>query len=302
MLFWLSFPQGICWCRCSCSSDKPTPNRPGCSLLFRCHSRRESAGAVALVRPTSQHRIRPSYSLLFWLSFPQGICWCRCSCSSYKPTPNPPWLLFALLVVIPAGNLLVPLHLSDKRTPNPAWLLFALLFVIPAGNLLVPSQLFVPQANTESALAALCSFGCHSRRESAGAVAVVRPTSEHLIRSSCSLLFWLSFPQGICWCRCTCPTSEHLIRSSCSLLFWLSFPQGICWCRCTCPTSQHLIRSSCSLLFWLSFPQGICWCRCTCSSYKPTPNPPWLLFALLVVIPAGNLLVPLQLFARQANS
>ena len=116
--FCLSFPQGICWCRCTCSSYTPTAGLAASCFLV-CHSRRKSAGAVALVRPTRQ---RPGIAVSpLCLSFPQGICWCRCSCSSYTPTAGLP---------------------------------------------------------------ICCFFVCHSRRESAGAATVVRPTRQQLIRSS----------------------------------------------------------------------------------------------------------------------
>ncbi len=93
------------------------------------------------------------------------------------------------------------------------------LVVIPAGNLLLPlpllSSLSFPQGICFCLC--LCFSRCHSRRESASAFAfaflVVIPAGNLLL--PLPLLSSLSFPQGICFCLCLC-------------FPWLSFPQGIC--------------------------------------------------------------------------
>ena len=155
------------------------------------------------------------------------------------------------------------------------------LVVIPAGNLLLPlsllSSLSFPQGICFCLC--LCFSRCHSRRESASAFAfaflVVIPAGNLLL--PLPLLSSLSFPQGICFCCCFC-------------FPWLSFPQGICFCCCFCFPRCHSRRESASafafaflvvipagnlllllpLLFSLSFPQGIC---CTVSSRDSLSSP-----------------------------
>ncbi|HVB28924.1 MAG TPA: hypothetical protein VNG91_03825, partial [Terriglobia bacterium] len=77
LLFFLSFPQGICCCFYPCL----------CSCFSFCHSRRESAVAFILAFVLASLSVIPAGNLLlllslplfllFFLSFPQGICCCR---------------------------------------------------------------------------------------------------------------------------------------------------------------------------------------------------------------------------------
>jgi hypothetical protein len=215
--FWLSFPQGICFCSCSCLSG--------------CHSRRESAVALAflVVIPAGN----PLLLLLvpFWLSFPQGICFCSCSCLSgcHSRRESASALARAFPVVIPAGNLLLLLLL-----------LFLLSF--PKGICFCSCS---------------CLSGCHSRRESASALArafpVVIPAGNPLLLLL--LPFWLSFPQGICFCTCSCLSGCHSRRESASALALASLV--------VIPAGNLLLHLL--LPFWLSFPQGICFCTCSWS-------------------------------------
>jgi hypothetical protein len=150
LLLLLSFPKGICCCLCRCL------------CFFGCHSRRESAVKITC---------HPERS-------PPG-------------TAEGPAVAVASLVVIPEGNLLLPLPLSlplpllfgchsrresavkitchPERSPQgtaegPA-VAVASLVVIPEGNLLLPLPLSLPLP---------LLFGCHSRRESAFCAIILR--------------------------------------------------------------------------------------------------------------------------------
>ena len=76
--FCLSFPKGICFC----------PRRCRCPCLSVCHSRRESAFALAValaflsVIPEGNLLLHSQLPLPlpFCLSFPEGICCCLCNC------------------------------------------------------------------------------------------------------------------------------------------------------------------------------------------------------------------------------
>ena len=188
------------------------------------------------------------------------------------------------LVVIPAGNLLLPLSLlSSLSFPQGICFCFCLCLCFPW--LSFPQGicfcfclcLCFPRCHSrrESASAFAFAFlGCHSRRESASAIVfaflVVIPAGNLLL--PLPLLFSLSFPQGICFCCCFCFPRCHSRRESASafafaflvvipagnlllllpLLFSLSFPQGICFCCCLCFSRCHSRRESAA-----QFPVGI---------------------------------------------
>ena len=199
-------------------------------LPFGCHSRRESASALVfavapLVVIPEGNLLLPlslplplwlsfpkgiccpplSLPLPLWLSFPKGICFCPCLCrypsGCHSRRESASALVFAVapLVVIPEGNLLLPLSL-----PLPLWLSF------PKGICFCPCL-------------CRCPSDCHSQRESAStlvafAVAplIVIPKGNLLPPLSLPLPLWLSFPKGICFrpCLCRCPFGCHSRRES----------------------------------------------------------------------------------------
>ncbi|MEO7029300.1 MAG: hypothetical protein ABI147_07835, partial [Acidobacteriaceae bacterium] len=68
-----------------------------------CHSRRESAFALAFLSVIPAGNLL--LLLLFFLSFPQGICFCFCF--SFCHSRREPAFVLAFLSVIPVGNLLL---------------------------------------------------------------------------------------------------------------------------------------------------------------------------------------------------
>ncbi len=121
-------------------SPRRTMNgRRFCSCLSFCHSLRESAFAVVLAFALAFLSVIPSGNLLlllflplpllFFLSFPPGICFCCCAClcpcfsfcHSLRESAFAVVLAFALafLSVIPSGNLLCGRPTSHD-TPHPA--------------------------------------------------------------------------------------------------------------------------------------------------------------------------------------
>ncbi len=176
------------------------------------------------------------------------------------------------LVVIPAGNLLLPLSLlSSLSFPQGICFCFCLCLCFPW--LSFPQGicfcfclcLCFPRCHSrrESASAFAFAFlGCHSRRESASAIVfaflVVIPAGNLLL--PLPLLFSLSFPQGICFCCCFCFPRCHSRRESASA-FAFAFLVVI-------PAGNLLLLLP--LLFSLSFPQGIC---CTVSSRDSLSSP-----------------------------
>ena len=167
LLFLLSFPQGICFCLCCCSSCCHSRRESAYSFAFCfCCSPASSAseGAPSKLRLGGKHRpqqpqtrdqrerpqnarlprtvARPLHAmpcchsrrnlllpLPFLLSFPQGICCCLCP--SCRHSRRKSAVAFALLVVIPAGNLLFAsavrqrpqFHPTRKRQGFPTQLL-----------------------------------------------------------------------------------------------------------------------------------------------------------------------------------
>jgi hypothetical protein len=193
---WLSSPEGICCCRCPCPCPLGCRPRRGsvvavalvlaflvvipggdlllgcpCPCPLGCRPRRGSVVAVALVLallvviPGGDLLLSLPLSLPSWLSSPEGICCCRCpclcllGCHPRRGSAVAVAFVLAFLVVIPGGDLLLPLPLS------------------------LPSWLSSPEGICCCRCLCPCLLGCHPRRGSAVAVALVLAAAVPLDRS-----------------------------------------------------------------------------------------------------------------------